>query len=87
MFILPMIILLPFFNLNLRRSSKEFSSCILPEFTGLFSLGSVQFPWVALIKMLSKSLHSSYHKVYLLTKLIKLFAKKLLPILFRYNPL
>ena len=48
MFILSMITLFTFFKLNLRRLSKEISSWMLPEFTGLFSLGSMQFSWTAL---------------------------------------
>ena len=56
-------------------------------FTGVFSLESVQFSWAALLKQLSESLQvSSFHKMYLFIKLTKLFAKELLPVLFRCNP-
>ena len=48
MLILSRITLFTFFKLNLRRLSKEISSWMLPEFTGLFSLGSMQFSWTAL---------------------------------------
>ena len=79
MFILHMTTLFTFLNLNLQR---------LLEFTGLFSLGSIYFRWAALLKQLSKSLQtSSSHEIYLFIKLIKLFAKQLVPILFRCNPL
>ena len=78
MFVLHMITLFTFLNLNLRR---------LLEFTDFFSLGSIYFRWAALLKQLSESLQtSSYHKIYLFVKLIKLFAKQLLPISFRCNP-
>ena len=55
--------------------------------TGLFSFGSVEISSATLIKQLSESLQvSSYHKIYLFTKSIKLFAKQLLPISIRCNP-
>ena len=47
MFVLHMITLFTFLNLNLRR---------LLEFTDFFSLGSIYFRWAALLKQLSESL-------------------------------
>ena len=55
MFVLHMITLFTFLNLNLRR---------LLEFTDFFSLGSIYFRWAVLLKQLSESLQaSSYHKI------------------------